>query len=102
MGFVVGKLKCCFCKAKEGILQSVHTHDIYGDVGRRIYYHQECLEIVEVEPQKFSHRTVDKAIQINDLRKANEEHYNSKIIEKYKKKVESLQKSNFERMMPKQ
>jgi len=102
MGFVVGQLKCWFCGKKEGVLQSVHEYGIYEtDVGERIFYHQECLELVEVSPEKFGHKHADKAISINDLRKQNEDHFNNKIIEKFEKKVESLHQSNFERMMPK-
>lgn len=101
MGFVVGKLKCWFCSKKAGVLQSVHEYGIYGGVGGRIHYHQECLEMVEVAPEKFGHRITDKAVKINDLRKRNEKNFNKYIIEKFEKKVASLHQSNFERMMPK-
>ena len=101
MGFVIGKLKCWFCNKKEGVLQSVHQYGEYGGVGGRIHYHQECLEMVEVSPEKFGHRLADKAIEINDLRNRNEKHFNNSIIENYEKKVASLHQSNFERMMPK-
>lgn len=101
MGFVVGKLKCCLCGKKEGVLKSVHQYGEYGGVGGRHHYHQECLELVETYPEKYGHKITDMAVHINDLHGRNDKYFNSHIIEKYKEKIETLQKNNFERMMPK-
>jgi hypothetical protein len=101
MAVTIGRLKCCLCGKKTGILKSVHQYGEYGGVGGRHHYHQECLELVEMYPEKYGHRITDMAININDLHKDNDERFNSHIIENYKKQVEKLKKTNFERMMPK-
>ena len=69
MAFIIGKIKCYFCGSKDGLFQSVCKHGIYGNVGKRFFYHQECLEMIETEPEKFGHIMADRAIIINDLKK---------------------------------
>ena len=102
MGFVIGKLKCYFCKRKGGLFHSVHKYGIYAnDVAGRIFYHPECLEMVEIDPERYSHIMVDKAINIGELRKQNISKVNSNLIEWYEEKVITLHKNHFERMMPK-
>lgn len=100
MAFTIGKIKCCFCEEKDGIIHSVCAYGIYGDIGKRIFYHPECLEMIEIEPEKFGHIMMDKAININDLRKMNIKKCNDSIIEIFKKKVEKLNSNHFERMIP--
>lgn len=101
MAIIIGKVKCWFCKQNAGVMYSVQDYGIYGDVGGRIFYHPECLEMVEIDPEKFSHRTADKAIQINELYKQNRDHCNVHIVERYQKKVQTLHQWHFEKMMPK-
>jgi hypothetical protein len=101
MAIIFGKIKCYLCGEKDGVFKSVCEYGCYGDVGKRIFYHQECLEMVERKPEKFGHRMIDKALHINDLVKQCIK-YNSNIETNFKKKIESLHRNNFERMMPKQ
>lgn len=101
MTIILGKVKCYFCGEKNGVFQSVCNYGIYGDVGKRLFYHQECLEMVEKDPEKFGHIMIDRAIQINDLKKECIK-FNHTVEEKFKQKVEKLHTQNFERMMPKQ
>lgn len=101
MALIFGKIKCYFCNKKDGLLQSVCHCGLYGELGKRIFYHDECLQIVEVDPEKFSNIMVDKAIYINDLKKECMKRFNKYIIQKHRKKIEELNRSNFERMMPK-
>lgn len=100
MAWVIGKIKCYFCSAKGGLFHSVHDYGIYGDVGGRIFYHPECLEMVEVDPEKFGHILTDKAIHIHELKERNIK-VNEGLEEVLKNKVEKLHRFNFERMMPK-
>jgi len=100
MAVILGKVKCYFCGQKDGVFRSVCKYGCYGDVGKRYFYHQECLEMVERDPEKFGHRMMDKAIHINDLQIRCRK-FNNDIEEKFKKKVEKLHRNNFERMMPK-
>lgn len=101
MALTLGKHKCCFCKEKRGLFHSVHDYGIYGDMGKRIYYHNECLLMVEEEPEKFGHAMVDMALHIHQLAKRNIENTNSNVVEKFRENVEALHRKNFERMMPK-
>jgi hypothetical protein len=96
----LGKIKCCFCKEKKGLLHSVHAYGLYGAMGKRIFYHHECLLMVEEEPEKFGHAMVDMAIHIHDLSEGNIKKTNSTIVKKFRNNVEELQRKNFERMMP--
>ena len=100
MAFIIGKPKCIFCDEKEGLLHSVHAYGAYGEVGKRHFYHDECLQMVELEPEKFGHIMTDKALFIHELKSHNMS-YNDKIIETHKSKVEKLHVKNFERLMPK-
>jgi len=102
MAIIFGKVKCYFCGEKSGVMQSVHEFGVYAsDIGKRIFYHQECLEMIEIEPEKHGHRMVDKALNIIELKKKCMKMYNSDIVSNYKKKIEALHRNNFERMMPK-
>ena len=101
MAFQIGKHKCYFCEDKHGFFHSVHDYGVYGDVGKRIYYHPECLEMVETEPEKFGSVMMDKAIFINERKLENIKKTNSSIVENHRKKVDELHRMNFERMMPK-
>ena len=100
MALTLGKIKCCFCNKKDGIITSVCDYGCYGEIGKRIFYHEECLQLIEAEPEKFGHRMMDKAISINDLKTACKKKFNNDIIPKFKKKVSKLNTYNFERMMP--
>jgi hypothetical protein len=96
---IIGKPVCYFCKEKGGLLHSVNAFGIYGEIGKRIYYHPDCLELVEMEPEKFGHKMVDKALHIHELMDENKK-VNKVIIEKRKEKIEKLRQYNFERMIP--
>ncbi len=98
---IFGKIECCFCGKKDGVIHSVCEYGIYGGVGKRRFYHPECMEMVEIDPEKFGHKLIDIAIHINDLRKQNIEKCNRSIVKRFNKKVEQLHQNNFERMMPK-
>jgi len=101
MAVTIGRLKCCLCGGKGGVLKSVHQYGEYGGVGGRHHYHQECLELVEMYPEKYGHRITDMAVHINDLHGRNDKRFNANIIPDYKTKLEKLKRNNFERMMPK-
>jgi len=100
MAFTIGKLKCYFCQGKNGLLHSVCEYGIYGGVSSRIFYHPECLELVEINPEKFGHKVMDKALHIIELRELCIKQCNNNIIEVFNKKVEKLNTNHFERMMP--
>ncbi len=100
MAIILGKIKCYFCKEKAGFMHSVQDYGIYGAVGSRTFYHPECLEMVEIDPEKFGHKWVDKAININDLFKQNREKCNIDLVKNFKKKIDKLHQNHFERMMP--
>ena len=100
MAWTLGKIKCCFCNDRDGIIHSVCDYGIYGDVGGRIFYHPECLEMVEWKPEKFGHRMMDKAINICDLQIQNTNNCNQTIVERFNRKVEKLHQKHFEKMMP--
>ena len=97
--FIFGKIKCCFCSQTDGIIESVCDHGLYGDVGGRIFYHHQCLEMVEMTPEKFGHIIADRAININDLRKECLK-FNDDIPKLFQQRVEKLQRNHFERMLP--
>ena len=98
--FIIGKLKCCFCKRKDGLLSSVHGHDIYEcDVGKRVFYHDECLQAVTECPERYGHRNVDMAIQIVERKKKNIK-VNESIISDHNKNIKKLQHYHFEKMLP--
>ena len=101
MVFQIGKHKCWFCEQKKGVFHSVHDHGIYGEMGKRIYYHPECLEMVEIEPEKFGHIMMDKALKIADLRDECIRRHNRHIVSSYHERAERLNQQHFERMMPK-
>ncbi len=97
--FIIGKIICCFCATKDGVMESVCDHGIYGEVGGRIFYHPQCLEMIELNPERFGHRMADQAINIGDLRKECLKH-NDTLEEKFEARVEKLQRNHFERMLP--
>ncbi len=100
MAFIIGKLKCCFCKNKGGILSSVHGYGIYNsDIGKRIFYHDECLQAVSEFPERYGHTDVDLGIQIIDKHKKNIK-INQDIISKHNNNIKGLQHYTFERMLP--
>lgn len=101
MAFQIGKHKCYFCEEKKGFFHSVHAYGIYGEMGKRIYYHPECLEMVEIEPETFGSIMMDKALHINELKQRNLKNHNSYIVKKHKEKVDKLHRMHFEKMMPK-
>ena len=101
MAFILGKIKCYFCKEKDGFMYSVCDYGIYGAVGSRIFYHPECLEVIQINPEASGHKLMDKAIEIDDLRRDNERNCNKTIAKEYKEKIKKLHQSHFERMMPK-
>ena len=93
------KPKCCFCKINDGYLHSVCKHGIYGDVGKRIFYHPECLEQVQLYPEKFNNIIVDKAIFISD-HKDKCIKINKRIINEHERKIERLKADHFLSMIP--
>jgi len=101
MAIIIGKIKCYFCNGTCGLFHSVHDYGIYGDAGRRIFYHPECLELIEMEPEKYANIMMDKALHIAELREICIKTSNSKIISSFNERVEKLHQKHFERMMPK-
>ncbi|MHA1620740.1 MAG: hypothetical protein ACTSVO_01260 [Candidatus Heimdallarchaeaceae archaeon] len=101
MAYIFGKIKCYFCDTKDGLMHSVCAYGIYGEAGKRLFYHPECLEMVEYKPEKFGHIMMDKAIHVAELKQNNIKTYNEKIYEEFEKKVQKLHRNHFERMMPK-
>jgi hypothetical protein len=99
MAIVFGKIKCYLCGEKDGVMECVCAYGIYGEAGERIFYHDECLELVERYAESCGHRQIDKAIHINELRE-NCIKYNKEIEPRFKKKLEKLKQKNFERMIP--
>jgi hypothetical protein len=99
MAVTIGKIRCYFCATKDGIMESVCDYGIYGDVGRRIHYHPQCLQMVELSPEAHGNIMMDKAIFINERRKECMG-FNDDIEKVFKKKVERLKRNNFERMFP--
>lgn len=93
------KDKCTFCGRKNGLLTSVHEYGLYGDAGQRINFHEECLELIESNPELHGNRKVDMAIHINELKEKNIKD-NASIRDEIIKKYEKLKQCHFERMMP--
>lgn len=100
MALIIGKIKCCFCGEKEGVLESVHGYGLYDAPAKRTHFHPECLELVEMYPEIYGHKAADLAIDINDKRNKNMLRKNNNIISDYQKTREKLKMNNFERMMP--
>ena len=86
MTFIIGKIKCYFCKGKDGLIHSVCDYGMYRDIGSRIFYHPECLEMVEINPEKFGHKMMDKALHISELREQCINRCNKNIIQKFRLK----------------
>lgn len=58
--------KCRFCK-KKGNLLHVNRMGIYGAKSLWVWsYHSHCLNDVACEPEKYSTRQVDMAIEVVD------------------------------------
>ena len=101
MTYILGKINCCCCGEKDGVIYSVCDYVVYGDVVSRIFYHPACLEVVEWKPERFGHRMMDKANHITDLQEKNISKCNQNIVKEFKEKVETLHQNHFEKMMPK-
>ena len=101
MAIILGKIKCCFCGKKHGLLYSVYGSGIYfSDIGKRYFYHPECLELVQLSPEKFGHRIMDLAVDICDKKKHCKETFNNKIIPNFEEKVKKLKTEHFNNMIP--
>lgn len=94
------KEKCVFCDRNKGLFHSVKRYGMYGEVGGRIHFHPECLELTQMYPEAFGHRKVDQALEILDAIKDCKKNFNNKIISDYEAKLEKLRASHFENMMP--
>jgi hypothetical protein len=101
MAYILGKIKCCFCGNVDGEITSVPKYGIYEEVGHRTFFHDECLEAIQLEPEKYGHKIVDIAIDIQDRLK-DAKAMNKRIISKWKEHIEKLHQGHIERMMPKQ
>lgn len=101
MAWIIGKIKCCFCNKSEGMLKAVPCYGIYSEESdKKVFFHHECLEVVQENPEKFGHAIVDMAVDIQDrIDSATET--NRKIVKTFKHNIEKLQRAHFERMMPK-
>jgi hypothetical protein len=93
------KVKCCFCQSDRGMIRSVCEHGIYGEQGKRLFFHQECLEMIEMEPEKYGNINVDMAIYINNLIEVWSKKIN--LVEEFQEKLTKLRQQSFSRMMPK-
>ncbi len=100
MVLILGKIKCCFCKGKKGVIHSVHGYGIYkSDISKRTFFHLECLKEVEENPTRHTHTDVDLAVQINDKLEDNIKH-NQDIIKNIKENDEKLHSRHFEALLP--
>jgi len=68
-------------------------------VGKRVFYHDECLVAVTECPERYGHRNVDMAIQIVE-RKASNIKINKSIISNHNNNIKELQHYHFETMLP--
>ena len=101
MAIVIGSIKCLFCEKKFGILHSSHGYGQYAnEISQRVFYHPECLELIQMYPEIFGHRKVDRALMILDQIKENKQKTNDVIISDYETKRQKLLSSHFENMMP--
>lgn len=100
MAIILGKIKCLFCGQKGGNINSVHQYGIYGEIGKRHFYHPECLESVDREPEFYGHLMADKAIFIHDLQERGHTNYNSSVVKKHKEQIEKCHANAFQRMLP--
>lgn len=58
--------RCSFCKKRRN-LSFVLAYGIYGQCAFQKYaYHNKCLEKVMEDPEKYGHKLVDKALEIVD------------------------------------
>lgn len=101
MAIILGKIKCLFCGKKGGNMHSVHDYGIYGDIGKRHFYHPECLHAVEREPEFYGHLMADKALFIHELEERGHTCYNKNVVNKYKEQIEKCHANSFKRMIPK-
>jgi len=88
---LLGLEKCCICKELDGILNSTNAHGIYGEVGRKIYFHTHCLKTVTNDPEAHTHLQVDAALNIIRLIEcwASMEKRNEKKAEENRTKLSS-------------
>jgi hypothetical protein len=100
MAFIIGKIKCYICGEKDGLFHSVCSYGIYGEVGGRIFYHPECVRMIELEPEKFGHKLMDKVLYLAELENKCKPK-NKNVVKDYKDKVNKLLSNNFNRMIPK-
>ncbi len=96
---IIGKIRCYFCNKDEGFMHSVHRYGIYDDPAKRHFYHPECLEIIEMEPEKSGSAMMDKALHIITLKESNNDKFNEEIIPKFRASIEKLRESSFDRMI---
>ena len=100
MAIILGKVKCHFCKGYMGILHSVHGYGVYAnEIEKRVYYHPEYIELIQMYPESHLSIDVDMALWIIERKKENQK-TNDDIIPNYEKKCEKLKLSHFENMMP--
>lgn len=101
MAIVFGKIKCVLCDGYSGVMESVHGYGIYqSEIAKRIHYHPECLELIQMYPESFHSLQVDMSLHIIELRKKNYEKVNSTMISGYEEKIAKLKSTHFEKMMP--
>lgn len=101
MAIIIGKIKCLFCEKPGGDMHSVHKYGIYGDIGKRLFYHEECLKAVNLNPEFYGHLMVDKALYIHELQEKNYKDYTRHAVKKFRDKIEKCHANVFKRMLPK-
>ena len=71
--FVKKEPVCRFCKGSSGEITRTKRYDIYDNERWSSFtYHQSCLEDTLCEPEDYSHRLVDLALDIvNSIERGN-------------------------------
>jgi len=73
--------KCVLCHKKDGDLILIDDYGIYGCTKSGEYAHKECIKYIICNPEKFSHRKVDKALDLFErLKEMNKRNFSRKIM----------------------
>ena len=54
--------RCCVCHRHNGPIEKVW--DTFAYEGRYLHYHTKCIQDVSGNPEKYTHKQVDMALQI--------------------------------------
>lgn len=76
--------RCPFCGGRDN-LQYIRGHGIYGGDGRYLAYHHACLRAIAYDPEHYSNKDVDVAVELIDLIESKEQRRQEKIRQVMKK-----------------